>query len=364
MLNVLLFAGRFEVRGSSAYTLRLAENLDRHKVTARIACADASCVEATRRQELSIREYSHLDAPVWGRLIVRELQRDVAQNVPDVIHIQSRFVLAQGCRLARHLGCPCLLTVHDYLAPRERLRLDSRVCRAIIAVSGSVKADLVRRFRIPDQMVTVIHSGFDATASGESSSVLAADRVPVIGTAGPLEAVKGLPYFLSAAKIVLASRGDAEFLIAGSGPEEHNLRQLTHNLGIEEHVTFVPNLCDFSASLEAMDIFCLPSLRQGLGTIMLDAMARGRPVIATGVGGVYSVIRDNETGLVVPPSDSSRLAQRILELLNDPNRARALGEAGRRFVRREFSIDKMVRQTSGLYRHVVIPSPEKSEPAQ
>ena len=363
MLNVLLFAGRFEVRGSSAYTLRLAENLAEHDIAVRIACADASCVEATRRQALSIREYSYLEMPVWGRLITREIQRDVAENVPDVIHVHSRHVLAQGCRLARHLGCPCLLTVHDYLAPRERLRFDHRVCRGVIAVSRSVKADLVRRFGIPDQMVKVIHSGFDTAASDTSSSVLAADRVPVVGTAGPLEAVKGLTYFLNAAKIVHASRGDVAFLVAGSGPEEHNLRQLTHNLGLVEQVTFVPNLRDFSAPLEAMDIFCLPSLRQGLGTIMLDAMARGRPVIATGVGGVYSIIRDNETGLVVPPSDSSRLAERMLELLNDADRARAVGEAGRQFVRREFNVDKMVSQTAALYRKVAIDSPTNVAPA-
>ena len=363
MLNVLLFAGRFEVRGSSAYTLRLADHLSAHDVTVRIVCADASCVEPGRRQELLIREYPHLDLPVWGRLMTHEIQRDLGEQTPDLIHVHSRQVLTQGCSLARHLGCPCLLTVHDYLAPREYLPIDRAGCRKIIAVSRSVKADLVRRFGISDQMVTVIHSGFDATASGESSSVLSADRVPVIGTAGPLETVKGLPYFLSAAKIVLASHENVEFLVAGSGPEEHHLRQLAHNLGIEPHVTFVPNLHDFSASLDAMDIFCLSSLRQGLGTIMLDAMARGRPVIATDVGGVYSVVRDNETGLVVPPSDSARLAERMSELLNDPDRARTLGAAGRRFVRREFNVEQMVRQTAELYRNVLNPPLADTEPA-
>jgi glycosyltransferase involved in cell wall biosynthesis len=118
-------------------------------------------------------------------------------------------------------------------------------------------------------------------------------------------------------------------------------------------VTFVPNLYDFSTALEAMDIFCLPSLRQGLGTIMLDAMGRGIPVIATGVGGVFSVVSDNETGLVVPPSNSARLAERILELLNDPLKARALGTKGRELVREEFGIERMVEETADLYREVV-----------
>jgi glycosyltransferase involved in cell wall biosynthesis len=85
---------------------------------------------------------------------------------------------------------------------------------------------------------------------------------------------------------------------------------------------------------------------------MLEAMARARPVIATGVGGVYSAIRDNETGLVVPPSESGRLAERILELLDDPLRARAIGEAGRRLVREEFGVGRMVERTAELYRAV------------
>jgi glycosyltransferase involved in cell wall biosynthesis len=152
---------------------------------------------------------------------------------------------------------------------------------------------------------------------------------------------------------VLASHPEVQFLIAGAGPEEENLRRLVRELNIVEAVTFVPNLYDFSTALEAMDIFCLPSLRQGLGTIMLDAMGRGIPVIATGVGGVYSVVSDGETGLVVPPSNSTRLAERILELLEDPLRARNLAANGRELVREEFNVERMVQETAELYREIV-----------
>jgi len=175
----------------------------------------------------------------------------------------------------------------------------------------------------------------------------------VVGSAGPLEAVKGFPFLLGAAQRVLAVESNVEFLLAGAGPEEGNLRRLARELEISTSVTFISNLFDFSTSLAAMDIFCLPSLQQGLGTIMLEAMALGRPVIATSVGGVYSVVRDNETGLAVPPSDSGRLAERILELLRDPVRARALGESGRRLVIEQFGVEQMVDQTAALYREIL-----------
>ncbi len=352
-VNVLLFAGRFEVRGSSAYTLRLAEHLGAHNIAARVICPDARLVEAGRRAELPITEYRQLGIPVLGRVVMELMRRDLSRDVPDLIHIQSRSVLSQGDWLARQMRRPYVLTVHDYLGPRERLRFDRVRGRRIIAVSQSVKSELLSRAKLSDEMVQVIHSGVALAVETEALPVLDPGHVPVVGAAGPLEAVKGFPFFLGAAQKVLSRRGNVEFLVAGAGPEEGNLRRLVRDLAITEHVTFVPNLLDFSTSLAVMDVYCLPSLRQGLGTIMLEAMAMAKPVIATGVGGVYSVVHDGQTGLVVPPSDSQQLAEKILELLDDPVRARAIGEAGRCMVRQEFGIEKMVDKTARLYREVL-----------
>ena len=155
---------------------------------------------------------------------------------------------------------------------------------------------------------------------------------------------------------MLQRHPEAEFLIAGAGPEESNLRKQVRELGIVAHVTFVPDLMDLHQSLSAMDIFILPSLKQGLGTIMLEAMARARPVIATSAGGVYSVVTDGRTGLLVPPRDSAALARRIGELLDDPLKARQIGRAARDMVRREFPISRMVEQTAWLYRTIVPPA--------
>jgi glycosyltransferase involved in cell wall biosynthesis len=352
-LNVLLFGGRFEVRGSSAYTLRLAENLMDYGIVTRVVCPDAGCVEPGKRDRLSITEYTHMSFPLWGRVVMESVRRDLSKNAPNLIHIQSRNVLAQGTWLARRFRCPMVLTVHDYLSPRERLRFDSTYGQRMIAVSQSVKSEILNRTNLPEDMITVIHSGVEAPDEVDTLPVLDPGHAPVVGTAGPLEAVKGLHFFLGAAQKVLAVRQDVEFLVSGAGPEEFNLRRLARDLGIADHVTFIPNLLDFSTSLAAMDLFCLPSLRQGLGTIMLEAMALGKPVIATAVGGVYSVVRHNQTGLVVPPSNNAQLAQRILELLNDPVQARAIGEAARRMVQKEFGVERMVRQTADLYHEVL-----------
>ena len=349
-IDVLLFAGSFELRGTSAYTLRLAQYAAEYGIHTRVICPDASRVDPSMRLKLDISEYRNLKVPLLGQFMLRLVKQELSKKLPDLIHIQSRHVLPQGQWLARKIKRPFLLTVNDYLQSDERLRIDMNWCKGIITVSESVKKDLIARTGLSEEFVLVIPSGVNVPEDANLAPVLSRDRQPVVGTAGPLEAIKGLPYFLGAASRVLAVNPKVQFLISGAGPEESNLRYLSRDLEISENVTFVPNLYDFSISLEAMDIFCLASLRQGLGTIMLEAMALAKPVIATGVGGIYSVIRDGETGLVIPPSNSEALASSILKLLEDPLKARAMGEAARELVRREFRVETMIEKTVEQYK--------------
>jgi glycosyltransferase involved in cell wall biosynthesis len=351
--SVLLIAGRFSVRGSCAYTLRLAEQLPQRGFRVNVICPDARTVERERRRELHIEEASQLDWPIWGRVARGMLLRRLWQDPPDLIHIQSRGALSQDAWIAQHMNRPFVLTVHDYMQPHQRLPIDRRFCRRIVAVSDSVRADLLERTRLPDELVTVIHSGVDHSTSTDILPVFQPGRVPVVGTAGPLEAVKGFPFFLGAAARVLATGREVEFLIAGAGPEESNLRRLAQQLEINDKVTFVPNLLDFDDALAAMDVFVLPSLQQGIGTIMLDAMEMGRPVIATKVGGVFHAVHDRETGLLVPPSNSEALAERIVELLDNPDLARSIGHAAHELVDHEFGVERMIDETAALYREAL-----------
>ena len=354
--RVVLLAGRFQVRGSSAYTLRLAEHLPAQGIAVQVACSDGELIDGARRRDLGVREYPHLEMPWYGWLVLRRLRNELRKNPPDLLHVQSRGMLSHGSWLARELQIPMVLTVHDYLGPADRIHLDWKWCRRVIAVSESVRRNFASRVPHAPGKLAVIPGGVDVREVPEARPPLEAGQVPVVGTAGPLEAVKGLPFFLGAAQKVLATGRDVEFLIAGTGPEATNLRRLARQLEIAHKVTFVSYLSEFTESLEAMDIFCLPSLQQGQGTIMLEAMAMGKPVIASRVGGVYGIVHEKETGLLVPPSDSGQLADRILELLGDPGRARAIGEAARQMVRREFGLDRMVSQTAQVYREALAES--------
>lgn len=351
--RVLLLSGVFEVRGSSAGTLRLAERLPEYGFEPLMVCRNADRVSRDRFQQLAIREYKGLSTRLIGLLARRLLAHDFRDEPPTLIHAQSRYEAAVGNWLATFWDRPLVVSVHGFLGPRERLLMDRRHGRRVMAVSEAVRDDLLGRVNLPEDRIMVVPGGVDPPQVARLVSVLDPDHVPVVGTAGPLEVVKGLPFFLGAAQKVLATGRDVEFLVAGAGPEEINLRRMAMELGIGERVTFLPNRPDFSDALAAIDVFCLPSLQQGLGTIMLEAMSLGRPVIASDVGGVYSVVRDNETGLVVPPRDSEALALRILEFLDDPAHAWAIGEAGREAVEKEFGTSRMVERSVAVYREVI-----------
>lgn len=359
-LHVLLLAGAIEARGTSAYTLRLARRLLDHGIAATLVTPHARRVDFALRRQVEIAEDHRLDSAVWGAFVARCLLRDRRDRTTHLVHIESPKLLRLGQWLARQLECPCVLTVHAPPAACTRLHIDRRVCRRLIAASETVHDELLAR-GIAEGLVTTIVSGVDIDRELDLPVPLAAGHVPVVGTAGPLEALEGLPYLIGAARRVLAELPEIEFLIAGAGPEEGNLRRVARELGVSQHLTFVPYGLDFSAALAAMDIFCLPAVQQGLSTTMLEAMALARPVIASSVDGVSTAIRDRQTGLVVPPRNTAELAERILELLRNPALARELGAAGRNLILREFDADRTVLQTAELYREVCV-CPLKSSP--
>lgn len=350
---VAFIANEFQVRGSSAYTQRLARRLPAHGFRPIIISPGSELVPEPCRSELELFDYGLLDAPLISGIVARMAARDLRKFNPRLVHIQSRQAIDYGQIIARSLNVPYLVTVHDHTEGQEAIELDPHLNAGVIAVSEYVRDGLRKLSSDWRFSIDIIQSGVDIPHSDDGAHVLEAGRTPVIGTAGPLETSKGLEFFLQAAKSVLSQGYVVEFLIAGSGPEEAKLREVTRKLDIVPSVTFVTNLLDFGASLRAMDIFCLPSLSQGLGTIMLEAMALGRPVIASEVGGVAKFVHDDLTGLAVPPSDSARLAERMIELLSSSQRARDIGAKGRAFVIDRFNADRMVEDTVRLYQRVL-----------
>jgi len=240
----------------------------------------------------------------------------------------------------------------------------------VVAVSNQIAATL-RGSRFRPRAVSCIHNGINlqelrATRSSEDvrrALGIRADAV-VIGSAGRLAPVKGHEYLVRAAPHVLAAEPRARFLFVGSGPLRAELMALAATLAVDHACVFHdPNLDDHVGVYDliaAMDVFALPSLSEGVPLALLEAMALGRPSVATAVGGVPEVITDRVTGLLVAPRDPLALAAACLELVLNSTWADTLGMRATRTVATQFSHDLNGEALVGLYRDMV----GGSEPSQ
>ena len=354
--RVLFLTHQLTFRGSSILLLRQAQGLEARGVETIVLCTRSQRLEPGLIKGVRIIKVPGYNVPGWGRIVQRTVLNNLEDRPPDVIHVHGPAMLSQGLWLGKTLGRPVVLTLTDQMeASRVALNVQSKICRAIICVSESVREALPRRL---DQIEKrVILPGVSLDPSAKVPPILPEGKVPVVGIAGPLEVIKGGSFFLRACHRILDAGTAIRIVVVGSGPEEKNLRKLATSLELGEHITFVDDGTAMSAYLTAIDIFCLPSLQQGFGIIMLEAMALGRPAIASGVGGVLSIIEDGVNGFIVPPSDSRALADSILGMLNNRALANKVAIAGQNLVEDMFTKERMVDEVLDLYGDVTEPEP-------
>lgn len=350
--RVVLLANEISLQASSQYTIRLAHRLPEHGFEANVVCQAAPALPYHKRGKLKVSEHLHLNLPIWRQLVLRDMLAELKAFGPDLIHAQTRDSLSVGLWLANRLRIPLVLTIHEFLGQRDRFHFAPRHRGRIIAISAQVKSDLAKKASLSPDWVKVVHHGVDPDPPSEMGQSKE-DHTPVVGMAGPLEPNSGQTTFLEAAEILRAEKRSVEFLIAGSGPDETRLRRFARDHCIAKSVTFITYLQGYTDALQAMDIFCMPTFQEGLGTLMFEAMARGRPVIASKVGGVSSMLHHREDGLLLPPGDAKALAQGIGELLDNPQLAKRLGQNGKKLIKQNFSVDKMVADTAAIYRKLL-----------
>jgi glycosyltransferase involved in cell wall biosynthesis len=175
----------------------------------------------------------------------------------------------------------------------------------------------------------------------------------LVGNVGRLALQKGQRHLIAAMPLLLERVPRAHAVIAGSGDLEDYLRELAEEVGVAERVHVLGPRKDVPALMHAIDVFAMPSIWEGFGLVLLEAMAAARPIVASRVATIPEVVLDGETGLLVPPGDPLALADALSQLANQPALARQFGEAGRERLRVHFSLEKMVGDTELLYRELV-----------
>lgn len=240
-----------------------------------------------------------------------------------------------------------------------RERINQRMVTACVdrylAVSDGVARRMRVRAGVPERKLRVVRNGvaldrFRRPSDPRLRAALTGDRDrPIVLTIARLDTQKGHAHLLAAA----AEIPDALFLLAGEGPERPRLEAQTRALGVTDRVRFLGHRDDVPELLALCDLFVLPSLYEGLPLSVLEAMAAGRPVVATAVGGTDEAVLHGETGLLVAPGAAPALRDAIRALLADPARAARMGEAGASRACREFSADRMIAQVTDVYEELL-----------
>ena len=247
-------------------------------------------------------------------------------------------------------------------------RWTSRLVSGFVAVSDEVKRSMLEVIGPIDDQVHVICNGVDTLryqASGgraetaslvrsESGLEASARLLTVVDT---LREANGHRYLIQAMATIAPQCPDVHVLLVGDGELREALQAQVDELGLGERIHFLGSRLDVPRLLLASDLFVLPSLWEGLPMALLEAMASGKPCIATAVSGAKLVMIANETGLLVPPGDAQKLAQAILELLSDPARAERMGIAARQRVVQEFSAQKQAGEHLALYHRLLTKAP-------
>jgi L-malate glycosyltransferase len=223
-----------------------------------------------------------------------------------------------------------------------------------VAASGAIRAMLLED-GIPPDRVFAVHDGIDIERVEQAEAVNVREEFwfpPhsfVVGNIAALVPHKGQKFLVDAAAAVIHEAPEARFVILGEGDLRHDLEQQIRRLHLGQHVVLAGFRPEVLGVLKGLDLFAMSSVTEGLGSALLDAMAAGRPIVATRAGGIPEVIVDGESGILVPPRDSRSLANAILALLRDPGRRALLARAGRARVAERFSIDRMVDATLDVY---------------
>lgn len=353
--NILFIAERMQARGISKYGLHLARELSRRGYWVSVICGPGPLVQQFRRAHINIAVYPEIGRRLWAPFLMGKLLAEAREFQPDIFHLQSSDVISIGTRLASALRKPLVVTAHRLMLRGWRMWQVGRRAARVIAVSEAVREDLVNIGRVPKQKIEVIPNGLDVNDYPVSPP--SRNGAPVVGMMGGLEKVKGGEYFLAAAKRILDQFRDTQFLIAGGGSEEKNLRRQVRALGITKNVTFAIDVTDHRAVLRTIDILVLPSLREGLGFGILEAMAMGKPVVASAVGGVYSLVLDGQTGFLVDKGDSKAIAEKVSQLIRDRDLAVRMGTQARERVEKQFDIWSVANRTIEVYKQVAQPGP-------
>ena len=298
-----------------------------------------------------------------------DLVRIVKSEKPDIVHSHTSKAGILGRLAAKIAKVPIIIhTPHGHvffghfgpILSRFFLwieRLFAPLTDRVVALSDGEIRDYTAFNTYSREKVVKIHSGVDIEKfkpvplrTFEKKRSLGLDpKSPIVGFIGWLLPIKGPNYLLQAMKDVWQDHENAILVFVGKGDLDLDLRSETLKLSANGRVKFLGWRNDIEEIMPLYDIFVLPSLNEGMGRVLVEAMAAGKPIVASNIGGIPDLVQDNMNGLLVPPGDAKALAAGIRQLIDNPEKAKMMGECGRELCH-QFSLETMIGKIDNLYK--------------
>lgn len=298
---------------------------------------------------LPLNTKSELSPKLWRS--AARLKKIITQENIQIIHTHTRVAHCVGWQLSRKSGVHHLATAHGYYKVRWGRKIFPAWGEKTVAISPAVKEHLLNDFKLQAKKVEMVFTGVDlekfSPGLSEEDRILrrnfGLDNVLTAGMIGRISPEKGHRVFLEA--IASLNEPDVKFILVGRGKKGD--KSILPFLNDKRIIRI--DYLDSDRALKLIDIFVQPSLQEGLGISLLEAMACGKAVVASRVGGIPSVIDDGRDGLLVNPGDAESLASAITRLVENKGLRKSLGEAARRKVEEKFDVRKMAERIEKVY---------------
>ena len=370
-INLLHIVNGFAIGGGELKLLELVKNLvekraDKYTVT--VCSVGQGGTLQPEFERLGIKVFVIEKKHKFDISQVFKVCRIIKQEQIDLVQTTLFYADVIGALAAKLTGVDAVISWDTVSHPpdshetRLRHKLSYQLCmrfvKRIVAVSEGVKKYLVEDRKIASKKIVIIHYGIDLSLFKSRNGFLdkrkrselgLPDHKIVIGTVARLEIQKGHRYLIAAAPEIINKVSNVVFVFAGDGTLRQELETQVNELGLQENFRFLGFRKDVKELLFAFDVFVLPSLFEGLPNVILEAMASGRPIVATAVDGTPELIEHNETGLLVPPKSPHALQEQILNLLENEEKGSKLVQQAKEMAKQKFSFDQQFRKFEEVY---------------
>jgi len=294
---------------------------------------------------------------------IPRLRQYMRQHHIQLVHTQLEFSNTLGTVAARMQGIPALCTLHTFEEQNQTAKTTRhgrlmwqilrRFSQRIIAVSEEIRQFHIRFARFaPDKVITLYNgidlSRFQSSAGTIRSELNISEHTPLLLTIAVLRQAKGIQYMIDAMPFIETAVPDATYVIVGDGTYGSSLRKLAQKKNTPR-ILFTGARQDIPELLAASDLFVLPTLLDALPTVLIEAMAAGKPIVATHVGGVPEIVDQDWSGLLVAPAQPKELADACVQMLQDQPKMIEMGQVGQEIARQRFDIHTQVKQLGSIY---------------